>query len=63
MYIAAKVPTSDNGTATAGMMVAYRLRKKRKMTSTTSPTVKYNSNLTSETDASMAVVRSVSVVT
>src|SRR5271165_2460560 len=38
-YIAPKVPTSDSGTATLGMMVAYRLRKNRKITSTTSTSV------------------------
>ena len=31
----AKVPTIDRGTATLGMMVAYRLRRKRKITITT----------------------------
>src|SRR6202008_541031 len=61
-YIAAKVPTKDNGTATLGIMVAERLRKNRKMTITTRPIVSINSNSTSATDALMAVVRSVSVV-
>ena len=45
------------------MMVAYRLRKKRKMTITTRATVSISSNSTSDTEALMAVVRSVSGVT
>src|ERR1700745_1448821 len=61
-YMAAKVPTRDKGTATLGMMVAVRLRKNRKKTSTTRPMVSINSTSTSATDALMAVVRSVSVV-
>ena len=35
-YIAAKVPTSDTGTASAGMMVAETLRRNRKITMMTS---------------------------
>ena len=50
-YIAAKVPTRESGTATLGMMVARKLRKKRKMTITTSPTVSSSSNSTSLTEA------------
>src|SRR5258707_8950445 len=61
-YMAAKVPTRDRGTATLGMIVAERLRRKRKMTITTKKMVSINSNSTSATDALMAVVRSVSVV-
>ena len=52
----------DKGTATLGMMVAYRLRKKRKITMTTRAMVSINSNSTSATEALMSVVRSVSVV-
>ncbi len=63
MYITAKVPISDSGTATLGMMVAERLRRKRKMTMTTSPMVSISSNSTSFTDAWMLVVMSVRVVT
>ena len=61
--MAAKVPTSESGTATLGMMVAYRLRRKRKITITTRAMVNINSNSTSATEALIAVVRSVSVVT
>ena len=57
------MPTSDSGTATLGMMVAYRLRRNRKITITTSATVSISSNSTSFTDAWIGVVRSVSVVT
>ena len=58
-----KVPTSESGTATLGMIVAETLRRKRKMTSTTSPTVSESSNSTSRTDARMVVVRSVKTET
>ena len=59
----ASVPISDSGTATLGMMVALTLRRNRKMTSTTSAIVSSSSNSTSEIEALMPVVRSVSVVT
>src|ERR1035441_9388491 len=58
-----KVPTKETGTAMLGMMVAYRLRRKRKMTITTRTTVSINSNAASEIEALIAVVRSVSGVT
>ena len=58
-YITPKVPTRDRGTATLGMMVAPRLRKKRKITSTTSATASISSNCTSRTEARIVVVRSV----
>ena len=61
--MAAKVPTIDSGTATLGMMVAYRLRRNRKITITTRAMVSINSNSTSATDALMSVVKSVRVVT
>ena len=57
------VPTSDSGTATLGMMVAETLRRKRKITITTSPMVSISENSTSATEARMVVVRSVSVLT
>src|SRR5215469_151870 len=63
MYITAKVPISESGTATLGMMVADRLCRKRKITITTRPTVSINSNSTSFTEAWMLVVMSVMVVT
>ena len=53
----------DSGTATDGMMVAARLRRKRKMTITTRATVSISSNSTSLTEARMVTVRSVSTLT
>ena len=50
-YIAAKVPIRDSGTATLGIIVAYRFRRNRKMTMTTRKTVSSNSNSTSSTEA------------
>ena len=35
-YISANAPTSDTGIVTIGMIVARRLRRKKKITSTTS---------------------------
>src|ERR1700685_1434023 len=58
-----KVPTSDSGTATLGMIVAERLRRNKKMTITTSAMVSINSNSTSSTDARMGVGRSVRTCT
>ena len=43
-YITAKVPTSAYGTATLGIIVAHRLRKKIKMTITTRAMVSINVN-------------------
>ena len=62
-YMTAKVPTSESGTAMPGMMVAEALRRKRKITITTSAVVSINSNSTSSTDARMVVVRSVTTCT
>src|SRR5213592_5195567 len=62
-YITPKVPTSDKGTATLGMMLAERVRKKRKITITTRATVSINSNCTSLTEARIVVVLSVSTDT
>ena len=62
-YITPKVPTSESGTATLGMIVADRLRRNRKMTITTSAIVSSNSNSTSCTEARIVVVRSVSTAT
>ena len=61
--MAPKVPTSDRGTATLGMTVAARLRRKRKMTMTTRAIVSISSSCTSRTEARIVVVRSVSIVT
>ena len=44
-YMTPKVPTSDSGTATLGMVVAGRLRRNRKMTSTTRATASISSIL------------------
>src|SRR5271170_5392025 len=62
-YITPKVPTSDSGTATLGIIVAERLRRNKKMTITTSATVSISSNSTSLTDARMVTVLSVSTAT
>ena len=62
-YITAKVPTSDSGTDRLGMIVAGRLRRNRKITSTTSATDSPSSNSTSATEARIVVVRSVSTAT
>ncbi len=50
MYITAKVPISESGTAAKGMVVAYTLRRNRKITSITSPMVSPSSNSTSSTE-------------
>ena len=62
-YITPKVPTSDSGTATPGMIVAGRLRRKTKITATTSPMASSSSISTSSTEARMVVVRSPSTRT
>ena len=54
----AKVPTIDIGIAREGMMVAERLRRNRKMTSTTRPRVTSSVSLTSLTDSWMDSERS-----
>ena len=48
----------ETGTATAGMTVAQRLRRNRKMMATTKPTVSSSVFSTSATEARMVVVRS-----
>ncbi len=53
----------ESGTATLGIIVAAKLRRKRNITITTSAIVSINSNCTSFTDARIVVVRSVNVVT
>src|SRR5712691_2192933 len=60
-YITPKVPTSDKGTAMLGIMVADRVRRKRKITITTSATVSISANWTSLTEARIVVVRSVRI--
>ncbi len=48
-YMSANAPTSETGMVTIGMMVARRLRRKKKITSTTrmiaSPTVEYTDEM------------------
>ena len=63
MYIAAKVPMSESGTATPAMKVAASVRRKTKITPMTRPTVIISSNFTSATEARMVVVRSVKICT
>ncbi len=58
-YIIAKVPTRASGTVTLGMIVAQRLRRKRKITITTRAIVSIRVNCTSFTEARIVVVRSV----
>ncbi len=63
MYMAPNVPTSDSGTERLGMMVARALRRKTKITSTTSRTASVSSISTSRTEARIVTVRSVSTAT
>ena len=56
--MAAKVPMSDMGNARLGIMVAEILRRKRKITNTTSTTVKSSVNFTSFTDSRIDCDRS-----
>jgi hypothetical protein len=58
-YMTPKVPTSDSGTAMLGMTVADGLRRKTKITSTTSTTARKSSNWMSSTEARTVTVRSV----
>src|ERR1700733_11256092 len=59
----AKGPISARGTGTAGMTVAQKLRRKMKITMTTSAIVRINVKRTSETDARMVAVRSDAIET
>src|SRR5229473_5720546 len=52
------VPTMDNGTEILGITVAQALRKKRKITITTSATVSMSVNSISLTEARIVIVRS-----
>ena len=49
----AKVPTMDMGRARAGMTVAEKVRRKRKITITTRDMVRSKVNLTSSIEARM----------
>ena len=57
-YIAAQVPISDTGTASAGMMVAETLRRNRKITMITSETAIVSVSCTSTTAARIEIERS-----
>ena len=56
--ITPKVPTSDSGTATAGISVAGTLRRNTKITATTSAIASSSSICASRTEARIVVVRS-----
>jgi hypothetical protein len=56
--MAAKVVTSDIGTARLGMIVADRLRRNRKITMTTSAMLSISVNSTSWTESRIAADRS-----
>jgi len=62
-YIAAQDPSSASGTVMLGMSVAQKLRRNRRMTSTTRAIVSPSVNSTSATEARMVVVRSRMVFT
>ena len=62
-YMTPSEPTSDRGTARAGMMVACTLRRKIQMTAMTRTTASTSSSCTSCTVARMVVVRSVTTCT
>ncbi len=55
------VPTTDSGSARLGISVAQALRRKRKITTTTSPSVRRSVRFTSLTAWSMPTDRSKSV--
>ena len=57
-YITANVPMTDTGSARLGITVADTLRRKRKITSTTSPIVSTRVNFTSATDSRIDFERS-----
>ena len=54
--------TTEIGNAKLGMIVADTLRRNKKITATTSTSVSNSVILTSRTDSSMGMVRSMSVV-
>ena len=62
-YIAANAPTSDSGTEMLAITVARSEPRNRKITKVTSATASTSSNFTSDTEARMPAVRSVSTVT
>ena len=58
-FMMPNVPTSVSGKATLGMTVAQSLRRKTKITMTTSTTASTSVNCTSRTEARIVSVRSV----
>jgi len=58
-YMTPKLPTSDTGTATAGISVARRLRRNTSTTAMTSTMAIASASPTSRSDARMVVVRSI----
>ena len=60
-YMSPNAPTSDSGTATLGITVAARFRRKMNITITTSAMVSIISNWTSLTEARMVTVLSVRI--
>ncbi len=63
VYMMAKVPSSEIGTTALGMSVARKLRRNIKMTSTTRQMVRSSVNSTSNTDARIVTVRSLTTST
>ena len=59
--MSAVAPSKASGTVTLGMIVAHRLRRKTKITITTSATVSISVNCTSCTEARIVWVRSLMV--
>ena len=57
-----KVPSSETGTATAGIRLARQSRRNRKTTRITSPTAISSVRSTSRSEARMVVVRSIATV-
>ena len=60
-YMIASVPSSDTTTATAGIVVAFQLRRNRLTTSTTSSVATSSVTSTSLSEARIVVVRSVAI--
>ncbi len=56
--MSAQAPSSASGTVTLGITVAQKLRRKTKITPTTSTIVSIRVNCTSSTEARMVWVRS-----
>src|SRR5262245_58909861 len=59
-YIAAQVPISETGTASAGIMVAENVRRNRKITRTTRQMAIASVSCTSTTESRIEIERSLS---